>query len=107
MTWEKDKGQTVVINIKAERVYGYVYIGRPGKWGNPFFIGEDGTREEVVEKYREWINHPDQAKLKARIVPELKGRVLGCYCKPAECHGDVLAEIANGSSAAREHKGEG
>ena len=33
-----------------------IYIGRPSKWGNPFSIGKDGTREEVIEKYREWIN---------------------------------------------------
>ncbi len=28
-----------------------VYIGRPGKWGNPFEIGKDGNRAEVIEKY--------------------------------------------------------
>lgn len=32
-----------------------VYIGRPSKWGNPFVIGKDGTREEVIAKYAEWI----------------------------------------------------
>lgn len=31
---------------------GRVYIGRPSKWGNPFVIGRDGSREEVIEKYR-------------------------------------------------------
>lgn len=37
-----------------------VYIGRPSKWGNPFSIGRDGSREEVIEKYREWIeSQPD------------------------------------------------
>ena len=32
-----------------------VYVGRPSKWGNPFVIGRDGTREEVIAKYRDWI----------------------------------------------------
>jgi hypothetical protein len=32
-----------------------VYVGRPGKWGNPFVIGRDGSRDEVIAKYRAWI----------------------------------------------------
>ena len=70
-----------------------VYIGRPSKWGNPFAIGKDGNRQEVIEKYREWIqSRPD---LLAAVVPELKGKVLGCWCAPAACHGDVLTILAN------------
>ena len=26
---------------------------------------------------------------------ELKGKVLGCFCKPKACHGDVLVELVN------------
>ncbi len=68
-----------------------VYIGRPSIWGNPFVMGKDGTRAEVVEKYREWIlTQPD---LLGKIWT-LKGKTLGCWCSPAACHGDVLAELA-------------
>ena len=67
-----------------------VYIGRPSKWGNPFVIGRDGSREEVIEKYRSWIL--SQAHLVAAL-PELKGKILGCWCKPYPCHGDVLVEL--------------
>ena len=67
-----------------------VYIGRPSKWGNPFSIGKDGTREEVIEKYREYIlNKPELLK----SLPELKGKILGCWCDPKPCHGDVLIEL--------------
>jgi len=78
-----------VVNIRSGEPFD-VYIGRPSRWGNPFRIGRDGTREEVVAKYREWAahNHAVQERLH-----ELKGMTLGCYCKPAECHGDVLAEM--------------
>ena len=70
-----------------------VYIGRPGPWGNPFVVGEHGTREEVVEQYAEWLlSQPD---LVAKAQKELKGKVLGCWCAPKLCHGDILAEIAN------------
>ncbi len=69
----------------------YVYIGRPSKWGNPFEIGKDGTREEVIAKYRDWIR--TQPELMAAL-PELKGKTLGCWCAPQACHGDVLMELS-------------
>lgn len=73
-----------------------VYIGRPSKWGNPFQIVKDGTREEVIKKYRAyimevlWDEDGDQ-------LSELQGKTLGCWCAPKACHGDVLLELANGS----------
>lgn len=73
-----------------------VYIGRPGPWGNPFSIGTDGTREEVVEKYAEWLlSQPDLVE-KARR--ELNGKVLGCWCAPKLCHGDILVQIIKGDN---------
>ncbi|MCA9438404.1 MAG: DUF5131 family protein [Candidatus Omnitrophica bacterium] len=71
-----------------------VYVGRPSKWGNPFKIGLDGTREEVIHKYRTWLleERPD---LVAAAKEELKDKILGCWCAPKPCHGDVLSEIAN------------
>lgn len=69
-----------------------VLVCRPYRWGNPFKIGPDGTREEVVEKYRTSLT--DFQKQQARLT--LKGKRLWCYCAPLPCHADVLAEIANG-----------
>lgn len=80
--------ETVVVNLRRESYD--VYIGRGSKWGNPFKIGRDGTREEVIKKYREWII------LQPQLIEELtilKGKRLGCYCKPLACHGDVLIEL--------------
>jgi len=78
----------MVVNIRKDKYD--VFIGRPSKWGNPFFIGKDGTREEVLKKYKVYIlNTPELLKQ----LPELKGKVLGCYCKPLPCHGDVLEEL--------------
>lgn len=82
--------------VHCKRAAYDVYIGRPSKWGNPYAIGKDGTREEVIEKYRAYIQaRPD---LMAAL-PELRGKVLGCWCKTTPdvpCHGDVLAELVNG-----------
>lgn len=81
---------TQVVHCKKESYD--VYIGRPSKWGNPFSIGADGTREEVIQKYIDWLNEqPDLLN----SIHELKGKTLGCWCKPKACHGDVLSELAN------------
>jgi len=70
-----------------------IYIGRPSKWSNPFIIGRDGTREEVIEKYREWIL--TQSELLSQL-PELEGKRIACSCAPKACHGDVLVELLDG-----------
>jgi hypothetical protein len=75
----------------------YVFIGRPSIWGNPFVLPKDAndeTRKVIVWKFREYLKHSPQLVGKAR--KELQGKVLVCYCKPKECHGDVLAAIAEG-----------
>jgi hypothetical protein len=79
-----------VVHCKKEKYD--VYIGRPSKWGNPFEIGKDGTRTEVIEKFRNYITSSPEL---LRQLPELEGKTLGCWCKPSPCHGDVLVELAN------------
>lgn len=78
--------------VHCKRSHYDVYIGRPSKWGNPFQIGIDGDREEVIEKYEVWLkNNPTLMN----SLHELKGKVLGCWCRPQACHGDVLERLAN------------
>ncbi len=79
---------TRVVNLKHEDCD--IRICRPGQWGNPFHIGRDGARAQVIEKYREWIM--TQPKLLAQL-HILKGKRLGCLCAPLACHGDVLVEL--------------
>lgn len=69
-----------------------VFIGRGGKWGNPFIIGIHGTRKEVIQKHKDWIK--TQPELLSQL-HELRGKRLGCFCAPDPCHGDTLAELAN------------
>lgn len=68
------------------------YVGRPSCWGNPFIIGRDGTREQVIAKYLDWLY--DQDYLLEQI-HELRGKDLVCWCAPEACHADILIEIAN------------
>ena len=79
---------TRVVHCKKEPYD--IYIGRPSVWGNPFKIGKDGNREEVITKYKEWVNN--QPNLLDKI-HTLEGKTLGCWCSPKPCHGDVLIDL--------------
>jgi hypothetical protein len=84
--------RTRVVNIRHEACE--VRIDRSTPWGNPFRIGRDGNREEVIRKYREHLERNPELVERARV--ELRGKVLGCWCKPEACHGDVLVELIEG-----------
>lgn len=93
---------TKVINIKNEENAAYLtseqyeYIGRGSYWGNPYSMFEEGEdRDEVIRKFKYDFDRdlfPNKQKNK---VYELTGKTLGCFCKPHNCHGDVLADYLN------------
>lgn len=78
---------TTVVNLKHQNYD--VYIGRGSKWGNPYRIGIDGTRNEVIEKYRDYL----LTTFSDSDIIQLQGKTLGCFCKPNRCHGDVIVEV--------------
>lgn len=91
-----------VVHCKKDPFDVYIGRGRGSQWGNPFSHQEGtqarfkvNTREEAIAHFREWLLR--QPELVERAKRELKGKVLGCWCHPKACHGDVLAEVANGS----------
>jgi hypothetical protein len=90
--------KTTVVNKHHKLPYD-IYIGRGSIFGNPFTHMDNtkaefkvSSREEAIEKYREWIVNQPELLAKLHM---LKGKVLCCYCKPKGCHGDVLAELAD------------
>lgn len=86
-------GITKVVNIDKGEKHD-IYIGRGSKWGNPYAIGFDGDRDEVIRKFK-YDFEREFLKFSKKDILELKGKTLGCHCKPAACHGDVLAEYLN------------
>lgn len=90
---------TRVVNLRRDAYD--IYIGRGSRWGNPYtHLPLSGTkaefqvasREEAVEKYLEWfIDCLHTVKDFKEETLKLKGKVLGCYCKPESCHGDLIA----------------
>lgn len=96
---------TKVVNKKDEDFD--VYIGRGSPWGNPF-SSKEGTKAEIVcssraeaiAMYEKWIlGLVDVPGLRppeiGYIRKALTDRVLGCFCKPRACHGDILAKICS------------
>ena len=88
--------KTAIVN-KYHRVPYDVYIGRGTDFGNPYAIGIDGDRDEVINKfvvyfYQRISEEPD---FKERVL-QLKGKTLACFCKPKPCHGDVIISFIHG-----------
>ena len=70
-----------------------VYIGRGSIFGNPFVMGKDGSREEVINLYRHYVTQNLDVYKAICNLP--KDAILGCFCKPQKCHGDVIVELYN------------
>lgn len=74
---------TSVINKRHQRYFD-VYAGRGSLYGNPFEIGKDGTREEVIEKYKILFEKKIKKERFRKAVLKLRGKILACYCRPKE-----------------------
>ena len=102
---------TAVINIRHDRSVladpDVVRIDRATKFGNPYVIGRDGSRAEVIEKYREHLWREIHAgHVSVEDLAALHGKRLACWCAPEPCHGDVLAAAARWAAATKRCGGE-
>lgn len=113
---------TTIVNVKVKNIRptynnleqwmadsNNVYIGRKGivfingkrypiensLWHNPYKINKNTTRTEVLEKYKTYITEKITRENLQFELEKLKGKQLGCWCKPLCCHGDILLEIIN------------
>jgi len=87
--------QPRVLNLRCDRIPSnavYIGRGRGSILGNPFVIGRDGSRAEVIQSFNRWIVRQHQLR---NAICELRGRDLVCFCAPQPCHGDVLLRLAN------------
>ena len=118
----EEKNKTQVVNVKVANIrpkYNnlsewmknkdeHVYIGRKGVvfingvrfplydsiWANSYKINEEQSREQVLQLYLEYIE--EKLESDNNLVTELlklKGKKLGCWCKPECCHGDILIQL--------------
>jgi hypothetical protein len=114
--------QTNIINVKVSNIRprynnleewinesNNVYIGRKGiifinnkrypqhdsMWHNPFKISNNQTRYDVIKKYKKYIVSRIWKENLFSELKKLNNKTLGCWCKPEQCHGDVLVELIN------------
>ena len=112
--WVEDLGYPTLLNVRRghdpqlrawdEETQRFVYIGRAtrggyrtSKWHNPYPLQAERDRATVLAQYRQYL-HAQPALLAA--LPELMGKVLGCWCLPKPCHGGILIEVLSPEAAA-------
>ena len=95
---------TRVINIDTDMQYKsirkndvYEYIGRGSPWGNPYSMTthDEEDRKNVIHSFKYDFDRDILLKAKKGDVYKLAGKRLGCFCKPFDCHGDILANFLN------------
>lgn len=104
---QAERGQCVVANMHtgadvsliawAKAADRFVRIDRPTQWENPFEMPADGSREEVIANFA--YHYLPYKKGLLRRLPDLRGKVLGCWCHPEDCHGHIIAGAVNQSTA--------
>jgi hypothetical protein len=92
--WVEDKNNVYIARAGVVFVDKVRFPKNSSKFANPYKIGKDGTRDEVIAKYKTYMLEKveSDSSLKEELL-EMKGKTLGCWCKPDACHGDVLLEL--------------
>lgn len=93
--WMKDPenvyiGRAGIVFIDGER-----YPKKASIFANPYKLNKQGTnRDEVLKKYRKYvINQLETGEIDYKDFLNLRGKRLGCWCKPEPCHGDILIDL--------------
>lgn len=86
------KGVVFVIDKQGDKMR---YPKYDSIWANPYKVDKDGTRQQVLEKYRKYIVNKIEKENLYEELENLRGKNLGCWCKPEACHGDILVELLN------------
>ena len=81
-------GRSGVVFINKER-----FPKKSSQWANPFTVKKEG-RDKCLELYEKWVREKIK-KEGTEELKKLKNKVLGCWCKPEKCHGDILIKILN------------
>ena len=84
------RGGVVFITLNGEKKR---FPQKSSPWANPFTVKKEG-RDKCLEMYECWVRKKIEKEGKDEI-KKLKNKVLGCWCCPEKCHGDILVKIIN------------
>jgi hypothetical protein len=90
--WTRDPSNVYIGRKAVVFIGGRRYPPADSQWANPFKVGRDGTRREVIDKYRIHLTGLLSTEEGSAALEQLRGRRLGCWCAPEPCHGDLLVE---------------
>lgn len=94
--WISNKDENVYIGKKSVIfINGIKYPLYDSLWANPFTITKEQSREEVLKLYKIYIEEKIEKNNLYFELNKLKGKKLGCWCKPENCHGDILVDLVN------------
>lgn len=91
---------TTVIHVRNAKP-GDVYVGRPNshvpqgvvlltELGNPYHALPDSDRAGVIARYEQRLL---QSPHLLRLLPQLRGKRIACWCHPEPCHADVPKKL--------------
>lgn len=96
--WMEDDNNVYVARCGVVFIDKKRFPPKSSVFANPYKVGKDGTREEVIIKYKNYmmekLNNDKDGELKKELL-SLKGKNLGCWCSPEKCHADILLELIN------------
>ncbi len=94
--WTKDENNVYIGRKNIVFIDGVRFPPQDSIWSNPFKISGDMSRDDVLEKYRNYLAQKleDNPKMIDEL-KKLKDKNLGCWCNPDKCHGDILIEFIN------------
>jgi Domain of unknown function (DUF4326) len=89
--WIEDENNVYIGRRGVVFIDGIRYPKDDSVWANPFIIGKDGGRDKVINAYEKYIK--EKIENKEVNLDALRGKVLGCWCSPEPCHGDILMKL--------------
>lgn len=102
--WQKDPNCVFIMRRRDLKWGDHVFLPSQGRFGNPFVIGKDGDRADVINQFKAWLPKwladlytvdPKIRDREVEAIRNLQGKDLVCCCAPQACHGDVLAYVAS------------
>ena len=94
--WCQDSINVYIGRARVVFINGTRYPHQDSSFCNPFKIGKDDNRKEVLIKYKQYLlTMINENIITVDQLLSLKGKNLGCWCAPDLCHGDILVELIN------------
>ena len=95
--WCENNNHVYIGRANSEVIDGNNWPEISSDWCNPYKINKYNTREQVIEKYKHYIINKliENNYNLCLLFKKLRGKVLGCWCVPLQCHGEVLIQIIN------------